>query len=84
MALRTALAATYPALASAKKNGTTGTNAPIANAMNEPIAAPQGDPSEPGSSPSSSRTNVSSAIFGSAIRLAAVLSACSCERPLAR
>src|SRR2546428_194278 len=41
--------------------GTTGTAAPIANATNEPPAAPRADPSWSGSSPSSSRTSVSRA-----------------------
>ena len=35
----------------------TGTTAPSANATNEPAAAPHGEPSSSGSSPSSSRTS---------------------------
>ena len=44
----------------------TGTAAPTAKARNEPTAALIGDPSSSGSRPSSSRTSVSRAVFGSA------------------
>ncbi len=84
-ALRPALATTkgVPALAP-KKNGTTGTTAPAANARNEPMVAPQGEPSSEGSRPSSSRTSVSRATSGFSIRRAATDSACSRVRPFAR
>ena len=45
--------------------GMTGIDAPIANATNDPPAAPDGEPSSSGSRPSSSRTSVSSARSGS-------------------
>ena len=54
-----------------KKNGRTGSNAPIAKAANDEIAATHGDPSVPGSSPSSSRASVSSATSGRSMMLSA-------------
>ena len=44
----------------------------MANARNEPIAAPHGEPSSSGSRPSSSRTRVSSAVCGSRNMRAAI------------
>ena len=57
--------------------GMTGIEAPIANATNEPAAAPHGEPSSSGSSPSSSRTSMSRAVSGSRKIRWAILAASS-------
>src|SRR6266540_2609001 len=48
-ALMTTYAVETSSAAGANRNGTTGTTAPAANARNDPIAAPHGDPSDSGS-----------------------------------
>ena len=77
---RTALQATAT-VPLASRNGTSGTNAPTEKIANEDSAAPTGEPRSVGSSPSSSRTSVSTACSGFLSSSAAVRLACSVESP---
>jgi len=63
--------------------GASGSRAPTANERNDATAAPQGDPSSSGLSPSSSRASVSSACSGSATMREASFDASSARRPFA-
>jgi exodeoxyribonuclease VII large subunit len=64
-------------------NGTSGMNAPAANDTNDEIAAPHGEPSSPGLSPSSSRASVSSAFSGCATSRSAIVRASFAGMPFA-
>ncbi len=66
-----------------KKNGSTGRNAPVAKAANDEPAATHGEPSVPGSSPSSSRARVSSATSGLDMMLSTKAFASAGSTPLA-
>ena len=88
----TARAATAPritdaitaAVPLAKNHGMSGITAPIEKAMNDDTAAPTGEPSSPGSMPSSSRACVSRARSGSRIISRASSSATAASTPRLR
>ena len=66
------------------RKGSSGISAPSEKAANEPSAARTGEPSSPGSRPSSSRASVSSAVCGLAINSLATSAASAGDSPLRR
>jgi hypothetical protein len=66
---------------SATNQGSRGTDAPRLKAKNDDTAAPRGDPSWPGSMPSSSRAWACSAVSGSLIMASATWRAWAGSRP---